>query len=58
VLGGTLVQHQGGTLVNVRLVSVASKKVLATAQGFIPEPVVNALQDSASPGKLMLKQGE
>lgn len=58
VLGGTLVQHQGGTLVNVRLVSVASKKVLATAQGFIPEPVVNALQESTSPGKLLLKQGE
>jgi TolB-like protein len=58
VLGGTLVQHQGGTLVNVRLVSVASKKVLATAQGFIPEPVVNALQESSSPGKLLLKQGE
>jgi TolB-like protein len=58
VLGGTLVQHQGGTLVNVRLVSVASKKVLGTAQGFIPESVVNGLQESASPGKLLLKQGE
>ncbi len=58
VLGGTLVQHQGGTLVNVRLVSVASKKVLGTAQGFIPENVVNALQESSAPGKLLLKQGE
>lgn len=58
VLGGTLVQHQGGTLVNARLVSVASKQVLATAQGFIPQPVVEALHQSGTPDKLMLKQGE
>lgn len=58
VLGGTLVQHQGGTLVNARLVSVASKQVLATAQGFIPQPVVEALHQSGTPDKLLLKQGE
>lgn len=58
VLGGTLVQHQGGTLVNARLVSVSTKQVLATAQGFIPQPVVNALHTSGTPDKLLLKQGE
>lgn len=58
VLGGTLVQHQGGTLVNARIVSVASKKVLASAQSFVPQHVVNAIQPSAMPGKLYLKQGE
>lgn len=58
VLGGTLVQHQGGTLVNARIVSVASKKVLATAQGFLPQHVVNALLPSQTPNKLLLKQGE
>jgi len=58
VLGGTLVQHQGGTLINARIVSVASKKVLATAQGFVPQQVVNALLPSSTPGKLLLKQGE
>jgi len=39
-------------------VSVASKKVLATAQGFVPQQVVNALLPSSTPGKLLLKQGE
>lgn len=58
VLGGTLVQHQGGTLVNARLVSVSSKQVLATAQGFIPQTVVDAIHSSGTPDKLLLKQGE
>jgi len=58
VLGGTLVQHQGGTLVNARIVSVASKKVLASAQSFVPQHVVSAIQPSTLPGKLNLKQGE
>ena len=58
VLGGTMVQHQGGTLVNARIVSVATKKVLATAQTMVPQQVVSALQPSTMPGKLLLKQGE
>ena len=58
VLGGTLVRHQGGTLINARLVSVASKKVAATAQGFIPQQVVDALYHSGGSEKLLLKQGE
>jgi TolB-like protein len=58
VLGGTLVQHEGGTLVNVRIVSVATKKVLASAQSFVPQHVVSAIQPSSLPGKLNLKQGE
>ncbi|WP_430456182.1 FlgO family outer membrane protein [Rheinheimera sp.] len=58
VLGGTLVRHQGGTLINARLVSVASKKVAATAQGFIPQQVVDALYQSGGAEKLLLKQGE
>ena len=57
VLGGTLVHHQGGTLVNARIVSVASKKVLASAQSFVPQHVVSAIQPSSQPGKLNLKQG-
>lgn len=57
VLGGTMVQHQGGVLVNARLVSVGSKKVIATAQSFIPAAVRDALQHSASPQHLLLKAG-
>ncbi len=58
VLGGTMVQHQGGVLVNARLVSVGSKKVIATAQSFIPAAVRDALQHSASPQHLLLKAGD
>ncbi|WP_337880662.1 FlgO family outer membrane protein [Rheinheimera sp.] len=57
VLGGTMVQHQGGVLVNARLVSVGSKKVIATAQSFIPAAVRDALQHSESPQRLLLKAG-
>lgn len=57
VLGGTLVQHQGGVLVNARIVSVATKKVLATAQTLIPRYAVEALIQSGMPNKLELRQG-
>lgn len=46
VMGGTMVKHQDGVLVNARMVSINSKKILSTAQGFIPASVVNALQHS------------
>lgn len=58
VLAGTLVRHQGGTLVNARLVSVSSKKVTASAQGFIPQNIVDALYQSGGAEQLQLRQGE
>lgn len=58
VLAGTLVRHQGGTLVNARLVSVSNKKVSASAQGFIPQNIVDALYQSGGSEKLQLRQGE
>ncbi|MCF6438115.1 hypothetical protein L1077_01545 [Pseudoalteromonas luteoviolacea] len=45
VLAGTLANHQGGVLVNARIVGVKSKAVVGTAQGFLPQSVVNALRD-------------
>ncbi|KZN37548.1 FlgO family outer membrane protein [Pseudoalteromonas luteoviolacea] len=45
VLAGTLANHQGGVLVNARIVGVKSKAVVGTAQGFLPQAVVNALRD-------------
>ena len=55
VLGGTLVRHQGGVLVNARMVNVNDKKVLATAQTFIPQNVVQALKATHSAPLLQLK---
>ncbi|QUI70362.1 FlgO family outer membrane protein [Pseudoalteromonas sp. M8] len=48
VLGGTLVNHQGGVMVNARVVGLRSKSVVGSAQGFLPQNVVNALQDGAA----------
>lgn len=45
VVSGTLVKHQGGYLVNARVVGLNSKAVVASAQGFIPSEVSNALID-------------
>jgi TolB-like protein len=55
VLGGTLVRHQNGVLVNARMINVNDKKVLATAQTFIPQPVVQALKATQSAPLLQLK---
>lgn len=56
VLAGTLVNHQGGVLVNARIVGLESKAVVGSAQGFIPQPVIDALNSSRSKDGLMLKQ--
>lgn len=58
VLGGTIVRHQGGVLVNARMVNVNDKKVLATAQTFIPQNVVQALKATQSAPLLQLKAAE
>jgi TolB-like protein len=55
VLGGTMVKHQGGVLVNARMVSTLDKKVLASAQTFIPANVLQGLQGSGSGPLLQLK---
>ncbi|MCG7567701.1 FlgO family outer membrane protein [Pseudoalteromonas sp. CnMc7-15] len=56
VLAGTLVKHQGGVLVNARIVSVNSKMVIASSQGLIPNDVVNALLSNASYNGVELSQ--
>ena len=43
VFAGTLVKHQGGYLVNARVIGLGSKAVVASAQSFIPSEVSNAL---------------
>lgn len=58
VLGGTLVRHQGGVMVNARMVNVNDKKVLASAQAFIPQSVVQSLKGSHSAPLLQLKAAE
>jgi TolB-like protein len=44
VVTGTLVKHQDGVLVNARIIGIDSKAVVASAQGFIPEFVVDDLE--------------
>lgn len=43
VLTGTLTRHQGGVMVNARVVGVTSRAVVATAQSLIPHFVVDAI---------------
>lgn len=54
VLAGTLVKHQGGVLVNARIVAIASKKVVASAQEFLPDEVTDALLKSKLTDGIML----
>jgi TolB-like protein len=56
VLAGTLVNHQGGVLVNARIIGLQSKAVVGSAQGFIPQSVVDGLQSSYRTDGIMLKQ--
>ncbi|MFQ3197267.1 MAG: TolB-like protein [Paraglaciecola sp.] len=55
IMGGTMVKHQDGVMVNARMVSLNSKKILSTAQGFIPASVVNALHRSQEKSGMSLK---
>ncbi|GAB3031941.1 FlgO family outer membrane protein [Bowmanella dokdonensis] len=59
VLTGTLVKHQGGYLVNARVLGIESKAVVATAQTLIPFYVAEALLPSARDevDGVKLKQG-
>ncbi len=43
LLSGTLTRHQGGYLINARIVSVTDKVLLSSAQGFIPSRVADAI---------------
>ncbi|MDP2634855.1 MAG: FlgO family outer membrane protein [Pseudoalteromonas sp.] len=56
VLAGTMVNHQGGVLINARIVGLTSKAVVGSAQGFIPQSVVDALDSSYRTDGIMLKQ--
>ncbi|WP_339771907.1 FlgO family outer membrane protein [uncultured Paraglaciecola sp.] len=55
VMGGTMVKHQDGVIVNARMISINTKKVLSSAQGFIPASVVNALHRSQGNSGISLK---
>ncbi len=56
VLAGTLVKHQGGVLVNARIVGLKSKMVIASAQGLLPHDVVDSLLSTSSYAGVELKQ--
>lgn len=59
VLAGTLVKHQDGYIVNARIIGLTSKAIVASAQGFIPNEIADALMPSGSVNDgIMLMQGE
>jgi TolB-like protein len=47
ILTGTMTKHQGGYLVNARIVGMTSKEVVSSAQTIIPFYVVEALIDQS-----------
>ncbi|MBU2979750.1 FlgO family outer membrane protein [Alteromonas sp. C1M14] len=57
VLTGTMAKHQGGVLVNARILGIESRAVVATAQLLIPFYVVDALIPSNSNGKNGIRDG-
>lgn len=57
VLTGTLVNHQGGVIVNARVIGVKSKAVVASAQGFLPEAIVQSMYGTNRQDGIMLKKG-
>ncbi|MGQ8364017.1 FlgO family outer membrane protein [Glaciecola sp. 1036] len=48
VLTGTMTKHQGGYIINAKMLGMESKVVVASAQTFIPFYVVDALLPSSS----------
>lgn len=58
VLAGTLVKHKSGYLVNARIVGITSKAVVASAQGFIPNKIADAIVPSRHNDGIILSQGE
>lgn len=58
VLAGTLVKHQSGILINARIIGLTSKAIVASAQGYIPNSVAEALMPSVTNDGILLMQGE
>lgn len=58
IVTGNLVKHQGGYLVNARVVGISSKAVVASAQSFIPAHVAKALLSSEPDNALEPKKGQ
>lgn len=58
IVTGNLVKHQGGYLVNARVVGISSKAVVASAQSFIPAHVAKALLSSKPVSTLEQKTGQ
>lgn len=57
VLTGTMTKHQGGVLVNARILGIESKVVVATAQMLVPFYVVDALIPSDGSQKNGMRDG-
>lgn len=49
IVGGTMLKHTHGYLINARIVGVQSQAVVASAQSFIPDDVASAIIQSPAP---------
>ncbi|WP_152537590.1 FlgO family outer membrane protein [Catenovulum agarivorans] len=58
LLSGTLVMHQNGAVVNVRMMDSANKQVIASAQGFVPHNVFYSSQDVMTQDGMLIHRGE
>ena len=58
ILSGTIVRHQAGYLINARIIGLQSKAIVASAQGFIPSDVANALTNFQQKSGVLLIQGD
>ena len=58
VLAGTLVKHESGYIVNARIIGLTSKAIVASAQGFIPNDIAEAIMPSQHTDGILLMQGE
>ncbi len=58
IVTGNLVKHQGGYLVNARVVGISSKAIVGSAQSFIPAHVAKALLSSAPVSAPVKQTGE
>ncbi|MER2492036.1 FlgO family outer membrane protein [Catenovulum sediminis] len=58
VLAGTMTPHQKGAIVNIRLMNMLNKQVVATAQGFMPENLFWAEQAISLQDGVLIHKGE
>lgn len=58
VLSGTMTAHENGAIVNIRMLDIQNKQVVATAMGFIPSNVLWSQNQIMSREGILIHKGE